>query len=48
MSDEGVDKFLRSVSMYCKTYSNRIDFDDDSECSAGKEQMVNKQEVDPR
>lgn len=33
MSDIYVSRFLRSVYMYDKTLSNRIDFDDDSECS---------------
>lgn len=43
MSNYGnVKRFFHSVSMYYKTYSNRTDFDDDSECSTKEEQMGNK------
>lgn len=45
MSDIYVSRFLRSVYMYDKTLSNRIDFDDDSECSSEAEQRKIKQEV---
>lgn len=45
MSGENSNKFFRSVSMYYKTLSNRIDFDDDSECSSEAEQREIKQEV---
>lgn len=45
MSDDDVDKFFRSVLIYFKTLSNRIDFDDDSECSSEEEQREIKQEV---
>ena len=37
MSGEGVNRFFCSICIYYKTLSNRIDFDDDSECSAKKE-----------
>lgn len=43
--DEDVEKFFRSICIYYKTLSNRIDFDDDSECSSEKEQQEIKQEV---
>lgn len=43
--DEDVEKFFRSVCMYYKTLSNRIDFDDDSECSSEEERREIKQEV---
>ena len=46
MIDEGVNRFFRSVCMYYKTCSNRIDFDDDSECSTEEEQREIKQEVE--
>lgn len=45
MSDESVNRFFRSVCMYYKTLSNRIDFDEDSECSIEEEQREIKQEV---
>nr|DAU39569.1 MAG TPA: hypothetical protein [Inoviridae sp.] len=46
MSDVNAKKkFFRSVCMYYKTCSNRIDFDDDSECSSEAEQRKIKQEV---
>lgn len=45
MSGEGVNRFFRSVCMYYKTLSNRIDFDDDSECSTEEKQLEIKQEV---
>lgn len=45
MSDEDVERFFRSVFIYYKTLSNRIDFDDDSECSSEEEQREIKQEV---
>lgn len=45
MSYEDVGRFFRSVSIYYKTLSNRIDFDDDSECSSKEEQREIKQEV---
>lgn len=39
MSDICVSRFLfRSVCRSYKTCSNRIDFDDDSECSSEEEQ----------
>lgn len=43
--DEFVNRFFRSVCTYYKTLSNRIDFDDDSECSSEEEQREIKQEV---
>lgn len=46
MSDIYVSRFLRSVYMYDKTLSNRIDFDYDSECSSKAEQREIKQEVE--
>lgn len=46
MSDLNVKRFFRSVSMYYKTYKNRIDFDEDSERSSEKEQRKIKQEVE--
>ena len=46
MSGEGVNRFFRSVCMYYKTLSNRIDFDDYSECSSEAEQQEIKQEVE--
>lgn len=46
MSGEGENRFFRSVRMYYKTLSNRIDFDDDSECSSEAEQRKIKQEVE--
>ena len=45
MSDICVSRFLRSLYMYDKTLSNRIDFNDDSECSSEEEQRKIKQEV---
>lgn len=45
MSDIYVSKFLRSLYMYDKTLSNRIDFNEDSECSPEEEQRKIKQEV---
>lgn len=45
MSDIYVSRFLRSIYMYDKTLSNRIDFNDDSECSSKEEQREIKQEV---
>jgi len=45
MRGKGVKRFFRSVSMYYKTLSNRIDFDDDSECSSEEKQRKIKQEV---
>ena len=45
MSDPYVSRFFRSVCRYYKTYSNRIDFNDDSECSSEEEQRKIKQEV---
>ena len=45
-NDENVNRFFRSVCMYYKTLSNRIDFDDDSECSSEAEQQEIKQEVE--
>lgn len=44
--DEGVRRFFRSICIYYKTLSNRIDFDDDSECSSEEEQREIKQEVE--
>lgn len=44
--DEDVERFFRSICMYYKTLSNRIDFDDDSECSSEEEQREIKQEVE--
>ena len=46
MSGEGKNRFFRSVCMYYKTLSNRIDFDDDSECSSEAEKQKIKQEVE--
>ena len=46
MSNEGVNRFFYSVSRYYKTLSNRIDFDEDSECSLEEEQQKIKQEVE--
>lgn len=46
MSDIYVSRFFRSVCMYYKTCSNRIDFDEDSECSSEEEQRKIKQEVE--
>lgn len=46
MSDIYVSRFFRSVCRYYKTLSNRIDFDDDSECSSEAEQQEIKQEVE--
>ena len=47
MSDyENVNRFFRSVSMYYKTLSNRIDFDEDSECSLKEERQEIKQEIE--
>lgn len=43
--DEFVNRFFRSVCVYYKTLSNRIDFDDDSECSSEEERQEIKQEV---
>lgn len=40
-----VNRYLRSISMYYKTLSNRIDFNDDSECSSEEEQREIKLEV---
>lgn len=45
MSDISVSRFLRSIYMYDRTLSNRIDFNDDSECSSEEEQREIKQEV---
>lgn len=45
MSDIYVSRFLRSVYMYDRTLSNRIDFNEDSECSPEEEQRKIKQEV---
>lgn len=45
MSDIYVSRYFRSVCRYYKTLSNRIDFDDDSECSSEAEQRKIKQEV---
>lgn len=46
MSDIYVSRFLRSIYMYDKTLSNRIDFNEDSENSSKKEQREIKQEVE--
>lgn len=46
MSGEGVNRFFRSICIYYKTLSNRIDFDENSECSIEKEQREIKQEVE--
>lgn len=47
MSDIYVSRSLfRSVCRYYKTLSNRIDFDNDSECSSEEEQRKIKQEVE--
>lgn len=46
MSDIYVSRFLRSVYMYDRTLSNRIDFNGDSECSSEVEQRKIKQEVE--
>lgn len=46
MSDIYVSRFFRSVCRYYKTYSNRIDFNEDSECSILEEQREIKQEVE--
>ena len=46
MSGEGENRFFRSVCMFYKTLSNRIDFDEDCECSLKKEQWKTKQEVE--
>ena len=46
MSCEDVNKFFRSVCIYYKTCSNRIDFDEDSECSSNEEEREIKQEVE--
>lgn len=43
---EDVKKIFRSMCIYYKTLSNRIDFDDDSECSLEEEQREMKQEVE--
>lgn len=45
MSDIYVSRFLRSIYMYDRTLSNRIDFNNDSECSSKEEQQEIKQEV---
>ena len=45
MNDEYVNRFFRSVCIYYKTLSNRIDFDEGSECSSEEEQRKIKQEV---
>lgn len=45
MSNIYVSRFLRSIYMYDKTLSNRIDFDEDSKCSSEEEQRKIKQEV---
>lgn len=45
MSDIYVSRFFRSVCRYYKTLSNRIDFEEDSECSPEEEQRKIKQEV---
>ena len=42
MSDIYVSGFFRSVCRYYKTYSNRINFDDDSECFSEAEQRKTK------
>lgn len=46
MSGESVNRFFRSICRHYKTLSNRIDFDEDSECSIKKEQQKIKQEVE--
>ena len=46
MSDIYVSRFLRSLYTYDRTFSNRIDFDDDSECSSEEERRKIKQEVE--
>lgn len=46
MSDIYVSRFLRSVYMYDKTLSNRIDFDEDFKCSSEVEQQKIKKEVE--
>lgn len=47
MSDIYVSRSLfRSVCRYYKTLSNRIDFDEDSECSSKEVQQEIKQEVE--
>ena len=46
MSGEGKNRFFRSVCMYYKTLSNRIDFDEDPERSLKKGTMETKQEVE--
>lgn len=43
--DENIERFFRSICIYYKTLSNRIDFDDDSECSPKEERQEIKQEV---
>lgn len=48
MSDGDVERFFRSICIYYKTLSNRIDFDEDSECSSKEEQREIKQEVKTR
>lgn len=48
MSDIYVSRFLRSIYMYDRTLSNRIDFNEDSECSPEEEQVGDKQEVKKR
>lgn len=45
MSNIYVSRFLRSLYMYDKTLSNRIDFNNDSERSSEEEQREIKQEV---
>lgn len=40
-----INKFVCSVCRFYKTYPNRTDFDDDSECSSEAEQRKIKQEV---
>ena len=45
MSDIYVSRFLRSIYMYDRTLSNRIDFNEDSECSPEEERRKIKQEV---
>lgn len=42
MSDIYVSRFLRSLYMYDKTLSNRIDFNEDSECSPKRGTTENK------
>lgn len=46
MIDVNANKFFRSVRMYYKTCSNRIDFDEDSECSLKEERREIKHEVE--